>query len=317
VTGPSGLLIVDKPSGMTSHDVVVRVRRRVRGARVGHAGTLDPAATGVLLVLLGKATKLAETLMDERKEYEARIRLGRETDTGDATGRVLREHAGAMPSREALERALDAFRGEIDQVPPMVSALKVGGKRLYTLARAGTSVPRAPRRVRIDALELRAFEPPLAALRVVCGRGTYLRAIATDLGERLGTGGMLDALRRTAIGPFCADRATPVEELEGLLRSGAWRERLIAPSEALAHLPGVVVSEAHAPRLLHGESTAWDEVVSYPAGLRAGVALRVLDPAGRLLATARALVESERSLSPHGDAIPFRIERVLGEPGAV
>jgi len=333
VSAVSGILVVDKPGGVTSHDVVVRVRRRVRGIRVGHAGTLDPAATGVLLVLLGKATKLAETLMDERKEYEATIRLGRETDTGDATGRVVRESSEANPEPAAVRRALEAFHGEIDQIPPMVSALKIGGKRLYALAREGAIVPRTARRVRIDELELRGYAPPFVTIRVVCGRGTYLRAIATDLGDALGVGGMLEELRRTAVGPFRLERATPLGELEDALRSGSWRERLIAPGQALAHLPGVVVSERHVSRLLHGQPTPWGEVVSFPGGLRGGAALRILDPAGRLLATARAEAASAHPLglaaatelaeAPAGldappscapSAPPFRVERVLIEP---
>jgi tRNA pseudouridine55 synthase len=309
MSGTAGIFVVDKPGGVTSHDVVVRVRRRVRGVRVGHAGTLDPAATGVLLVLVGKATKLAETLMDERKEYEGTIRLGRETDTGDATGRVLRERPGPFPDRAAVARALEAFRGDIEQVPPMVSALKVGGKRLYALAREGASVPRAPRRVRIDDIELRDYAPPLVSLRVVCGRGTYLRAIATDLGDALGVGGTLEDLRRTAIGPFRLERATPLAELEAMLAGGAWRERLIAPGDALAHLPGVVVSERQVARLLHGQPTPWDEVVSFPERVAGGAAMRVLDPAGRLLATARA-AEPATPREP----LAFRVERVLLEP---
>ncbi len=328
MSGPAGILLVDKPGGLTSHDVVLRARRGLRGARgtrVGHAGTLDPAATGLLILLLGKATKLAETLMDERKEYEATIALGRTTDTGDATGRTLREHAGPIPDAAAVTRALEEFRGEFEQVPPMVSALKVGGKRLYDLARVGRSVERAPRRVRVDEIEVRAYEPPLLSLRVVCGRGMYLRALAADLGEALGVGGTLASLRRTRVGPFGIERATPLADLEAALRSGAWRERLIAPRDALAHIPGLVVSEGHARRLLQGRATGWDDVVSFPEALAPGSAVRVLDPAGRLLAIARALAAPAAGANARpGDdaaaapraraAVPFRLERVLVEP---
>lgn len=315
MSGIAGLLLVDKPGGLTSHDVVLRARRGLRGARgtrVGHAGTLDPAATGLLILLFGKATKLAETLMDERKEYEAEIHLGRTTDTGDATGRTLREHAGSAPDAEAVLRALDAFRGEFEQVPPMVSALKVGGKRLYDLARVGREVERAPRRVRVDEIEVRAYRPPTLSVRVVCGRGMYLRALATDLGEALGVGGMLAALRRTRVGPFSVGRAATLPDLEAALRSGAWRERLIAPRDALAHIPGVVVSEGHARRLLQGRATAWDDVVSFPEALEPGAVLRVLGADGRLLAIARSL--GPAAARPPA---PFRIERMLAEPAEV
>lgn len=314
MTAPSGLLVVDKPRGLTSHDVVATIRRRLRKVRVGHAGTLDPAATGVLIVLVGRTTKLAEVLMDEAKEYEATILLGRETDTADATGRVVREHGGRFPDPPAVERALERFRGEIEQVPPMVSALKVGGKRLYALARAGESVPRAPRRVHVDALEARRYEPPRLWLRVVCGRGTYLRAIASDLGAALGVGGMLEDLRRTAVGPFRIEAAIPVGELRAALADGSWRERLVSPAAALAHLPGVVVAPDHVARLLHGQATAMSEVLAFPERVEAGAALRVLDPEGRLLATARALVSSDAAPPALPDAIPFRIERVLLDP---
>ncbi len=331
MSAPAGLLLVDKPGGLTSHDVVLRARRGLRGARgtrVGHAGTLDPAATGLLILLLGRATKLAETLMDERKEYEAAIALGRTTDTGDATGRTLREHAGPIPDAAAVARALEEFRGEFEQVPPMVSALKVGGKRLYDLARIGRSVDRAPRRVRVDEIEVRAYDPPLLSLRVVCGRGMYLRALAADLGEALGVGGTLASLRRTRVGPFGIGRAIPLADLEAALRSGAWRERLIAPHDALAHIPGVVVSDGHARRLLQGRATGWDDVVSFPEALVPGSTIRVLDTEGRLLAIARALAPPDAGVEagfgagtavlPCGRAsAPFRLERVLVEPAEV
>lgn len=316
----SGLILVDKPAGLTSHDVVVHVRRRARGTRVGHAGTLDPAATGLLIVLLGRATKLAETLMDEGKEYHAVVEFGRVTDTGDATGRVLSEHAGPAPEAAAVAHALEGFIGEIHQVPPMVSALKVGGRRLYDLARVGQSVVRRPRRVRIDAIEVLEYRPPHLSLRVACGRGMYLRALASDLGETLGVGGTLAALRRTRVGPFTVERAVALADLESPSRGGSWSEHVIPLEGALDHLPSVVVAGAHARRLLQGQPTGWNEVISFPKGLAAGSPLRVVDPDGRLLAMARALAPAPAAIPPSSvgaAAGPFRLERVLADPGDV
>jgi tRNA pseudouridine55 synthase len=323
MTAISGILLVDKPQGLTSHDVVLRVRRRARGARVGHSGTLDPAATGLLIVLLGKATKLSEALMNEGKEYEAVIELGRETDTGDATGRTLREHGGPPPEAATVARALEEFVGEIDQVPPMVSALKVGGRRLYDLARVGRTVERAPRRVRVDRIELRAYEPPRVSLRVACGRGMYLRALAADLGAALGVGGTLASLRRTRVGPFSVERAVALGDLEAAAPKDAWRERVITLEDALAHIPGVVVAEEHTRRVLRGQSTGWSEVVSFPEGLSAGSLLRVLGPDGRLLAMGRAHLPGPARAghgpesAPRDTGSPFRLERVLADPGDV
>ena len=312
--GPSGILIVDKPAGPTSHDVVMMVRRYARGVRVGHAGTLDPGATGTLVLLLGKATKLAETLMDESKGYDATIRLGRETDTGDAGGRVTREHEGALPSLAEIEAVVARFVGRIEQVPPMVSAIKVGGRRLYDIARAGLTVPRAPRIVSIDSAEIVAWDSPRLTLRVACGRGTYLRALATDIGDALGVGGALDALRRTRVGRYHVEDAAPLPTLLEELAAGDW-SRLIAMDDALAHLPRVVVTEDQGSRILHGHATSRDEILSFPEEIATGAKLRVLDARGRLLATARAVAPEEAGdEGATRDAFPFRLERVLADP---
>lgn len=312
---PSGLFIADKPAGPTSHDLVLAVRRRVRGVRVGHAGTLDPAATGVLLLLLGKATKLAETLMDETKEYDATIRLGRETDSGDAAGAVTREHDGALPDAAAIRAAIAGFVGEIEQVPPMVSAIKVGGRRLYELAREGKTVERAGRVVRVDRLDLLEWAPPLARVHVVCGRGTYVRALAADIGAALGVGGTLDALRRTRVGPYRIERALSHHDFAEALAMGTWSRHLIPMVDALAHLPSVVVSDVERPRLLHGRPTPGGGIVSFPEGVAPGAKLRVLDTSGRLLATARARRDAAIAAAPAlRDDILFDIERVLADP---
>ncbi len=210
---PQGILLVDKPAGITSYTVVDRIKKGFSLRKVGHGGTLDPMATGLLILLVGRATKGAGRLLGCDKEYEAEVRLGKTTDSQDITGKVIRETGEVDIDREAVEEALEGFRGEIDQVPPMVSALKHRGKRLYQLARKGIEVPRDPRKVTIKELELRGVRMPLLELRVRSSKGTYIRTLAHDLGEKLGCGACLASLRRTAVGPFKVEDASSLDEL--------------------------------------------------------------------------------------------------------
>lgn len=210
----SGVLNVDKPAGMTSAAVVGRVKRLLpRGTKVGHAGTLDPFATGVLVVLVGKATRLAEQFMSEPKQYEAAVKLGATTETLDPDSPEVIVPEAPVPSREQVETALKQFIGEIRQMPPAYSALKIGGKPAYALARAGKEVKLEPRPVRVYAMELLAYEYPRVDLRIDCGRGTYIRSIARDLGIALGSAGYLTSLRRTRVGPCLAAQAHRLEDL--------------------------------------------------------------------------------------------------------
>lgn len=211
-----GFLNIDKPAGMTSHDVVAQIRRAARQKRVGHAGTLDPAATGVLVVALGNATRLIEYVQDSTsKRYLATLHLGITTTTDDAEGQVL--ETAAVPSLDsaAIERALEPFRGEISQVPPMYSALHHQGRRLHELAREGIVVERAARPVTIEQLDLLDWSSPLLMLDIMCSKGTYIRSLARDLGEALGCGAHLQALRRTAVGTFLIEDAVPLDDLIG------------------------------------------------------------------------------------------------------
>ncbi len=209
------VLNIDKPTGRTSFWVVRRVRRLAGVRKVGHAGTLDPLATGVLLVLTGRATKFQDRLMASRKRYLAELLLGAVSDTLDRSGEVRVLQGGACPFDDArLEEALAAHTGEIEQVPPMYSALRVNGERLYRRARRGEEVARVPRRVRIDGIEVLGFEWPRLLLDVRCGKGTYIRSLADDLGRMLGCGALLQELRRTASGSFCVENALPLERLE-------------------------------------------------------------------------------------------------------
>jgi tRNA pseudouridine55 synthase len=209
-----GALVIDKPQGVTSHDVVDRVRRWAGQRRVGHLGTLDPLATGVLPIALGEATKLSKLLTLGKKAYAGRIRLGIETTTYDQEGEVLRECNPPWPGREEVEKALERFRGTLEQVPPSFSAVKRGGQAAYRRARRGEEVRLEPRKVEIFQLEVTDYDPPFVGLEVVCSAGTYLRSLAHDVGEILSTGGTLWNLRRTASGPFTLERAVPLDQLD-------------------------------------------------------------------------------------------------------
>jgi tRNA pseudouridine55 synthase len=246
-----GLLIFDKPSGLTSHDVVKRVRRAAQIRPVGHAGTLDPLATGVLVVCLGQATRVSEYLLGHDKAYRATIRLGLETNTYDAGGEIVATREVNV-ERAAVEQALAQFVGEIQQVPPMYSAIKRGGQKLYELARQGIEVERAARAVAIRSIELRAYQPPDVTIDVRCAAGTYIRSLAHDVGATLGTGGHLIELARTAAGPFTIDQAITLEAFEAAAREGRWHAHLRAIDEALSDWPLVVLAEPDRSRALSG-----------------------------------------------------------------
>ncbi len=246
-----GLLNINKPSGPTSHDIVARVRRGTGIKKVGHAGTLDPLATGVLVLCLGPATRLSEYIMHAPKTYRARVHFGVETDTYDAQGTVVAENPAA-PDRDAVLAALEQFRGDIMQVPPMYSAIKRSGKKLYELAREGREVERPPRPVTLSRLALVAWEPPFATLEIDCSPGTYIRSLAHDLGQALGTGAHLAALERSASGQFTLADATAWDDLSAAMESGTWREHLLPADRALQHVPAVHLDAAAAAGVRNG-----------------------------------------------------------------
>ena len=231
--GPSGFLVVDKPSGWTSHDVVDAARGWFGTRRVGHLGTLDPLATGVLPLAIRAATKLIPYVQDHEKSYAGSITLGLVTDTLDAEGQVLQRHDGPWPTQADVERVLAEFRGEIEQVPPMFSAVKKDGVPLHKLAREGLEVERAPKTVRIDRFDLVKFDPPGIEIEVDCSGGTYVRVLASEVGERLGCGAHLSDLRRTRSGPFGIDQVVTVETLTSEAEEGTVASRLVSPLNAL------------------------------------------------------------------------------------
>jgi len=277
-----GLLVIDKHAGPTSFEVVRRVRALTGAAKAGHTGTLDPMATGVLPVALGEATKLAGLLTEGNKAYDAVVRLGLETDTLDVTGTV-RRRAEVPPLSEArLEAALAPLRGSYLQRPPMVSAVKVAGRRLYALAREGKEVERAARPVTVHALLLRDFSATDVTLSLRCSKGFFVRVLAEELGRALGCGGCLKGLRRTASGSFGLDRALTLERLEALTQgpegAALVRARLISPADMLPHLPVFRVNAEEAQKVTHG--------LPLPAHLETPGRVRVLGPDGALLAVA-------------------------------
>lgn len=251
-----GVLLLDKPLGLSSNAALQQAKRRLNAAKAGHTGTLDPLATGLLPLTFGEATKFSQMLLDADKVYEAVVRFGSETDTGDAEGQVIATAAVDF-SRVQLDAAIAALRGEIEQIPPMYSALKRDGKPLYEYARAGIEVERAPRRVIIHALDCLAFDGEEATLRVHCSKGTYIRTLATDLGRALGCGAHLTALRRTAIGAFSIGQAVTPEALEAAERP----ETLLEPVDALiAAYPRLDLDEASGAAMMQGrEVTAAGE----------------------------------------------------------
>lgn len=273
----NGVLVVDKPKGPTSSDVVQIVRRALKVKKAGHTGTLDPMATGVLPLCLGDATRIAQVLTDGNKAYDATLKLGVTTDTLDAEGAVLQTRAVPTLTRERLEQVFATFRGALMQTPPMYSAIKKDGKRLYELARAGEEVEREARAVTVFSLTLNDFTSDELKLSVACSKGFFVRTLAADIGEALGCGAHLTALRRTQSGPFGSARAIPLQEI---VEKGAEAVagKLASLEESLAFLPEVKTTEAEADRVKHGgvvEVARPDEAM-----------VRVTGPTGEVLALA-------------------------------
>ena len=273
-----GVLVVDKPAGMTSHDVVARVRRVAGQKRVGHAGTLDPDATGVLVVALGRATRLVPYIQAGRKTYDARMRLGVTTTSLDAAGEIVQERDASHVDEPTLCEALKRFVGDIEQIPPMVSAVKVGGERLHVKARRGEVVERAPRPVTIHDIVLEDFTAgprAEAAFLVTCSPGTYIRTLAADVGDVLEVGAHLIGLRRLASGRFGQEQAVPLDALVADDGPEVLRSSLLTPAQAVADYPARVAEPQEAVDVGHGKPLA-------PTGTPGAVAL--VDAQGTLLA---------------------------------
>ena len=252
----NGILNIDKPPGKTSFSIVAVVRRLMGERRIGHAGTLDPMATGVLPICLGQGTRIVEYLMDTTKTYRAEIELGVATDSYDASGRVTQQGDASGISLEQVEAALNSFCGVIQQTPPMYSAVKYEGRPLYKLARAGITVERKSRPVRIHRLELVEWRPPVATVEVVCGKGTYIRTLAHDLGQKLGCGANLKSLVRLRCGIFEIEDAISVSQLEDAFRYGYWQYLIHPIDSVLSHWRAVIVSDDNERAIKNGRSLA-------------------------------------------------------------
>lgn len=284
------ILIVDKPQNLTSHDVVMRLRRILKTKRIGHTGTLDPFATGVLVMLVGKATRLARFLDKDAKEYEAVVRLGFSTDTGDRTGELRTANYELQDySKEEIEAVLENFLGEIEQTPPMYSAKKVDGKKLYELAREGIEIERKAVKITNYELRITNWESPKTndsglstqdfGLKVLCSAGTYIRTLAEDIGEKLQTKAHLAELRRTRAGKFDLSQAVTLEELEAIVSENRLSENLISMNEAVSHLPKAVLNERQIEATKNGMRLPFEN-----AGIEDNQPVRMIDEQENLIA---------------------------------
>lgn len=281
-----GLLLLDKPAGPTSHDVVARLRAVTGERRIGHTGTLDPAATGLLPLVFGKATRLASLLSGGDKSYDALIRLGTTTDTDDAEGEPIGGGAG-LPDDQDIDRAVSKFVGTFQQVPPRHSAKKIGGRKAYDLARRDVPVDLPPVDVTVRSLHRLPAERGVVHLQLTVSAGFYVRALARDLGQELGCGAHLESLRRTSVGRFHVGHAIPLAEAE---REGpALERRLLAPAEAVAHLPAATLTDAGLRRAIHGNSLSPEHLSrQHEAGSTGGLPVALLGPDGSLVALAHS-----------------------------
>jgi tRNA pseudouridine55 synthase len=281
----NGVLIVNKPRGWTSHDVVSKCRRILKERQIGHTGTLDPLATGVLVLCIGKATKIVRYLEADDKEYTAELKLGSTTDTQDADGKVLETRVYSPPSTEQVRDVMNSFQGSIHQRPPAFSALKVNGVPSYRLARQGTLQELAKRPVTVHEIRLLDYVDPIARFTVRCSKGTYVRTLCADMGERLGMGAHLISLIRTRSGRFDLEQALTIEQAETLAAAGQAEQALVHLNDALDGFPFMIVEESDARRMAHGNAVTVESGIELPA-LNGPV--RVLGRDGRLLAIARA-----------------------------
>ncbi len=246
-----GILNVYKPKGMTSHNVVSFVRRQLNMKRVGHTGTLDPAATGVLPVLIGNATKLSDLIMADEKKYTARVVLGITTDTEDTTGEII-EKKDVSVTKEQLDEVIKSFIGEIEQIPPMYSAIKVEGQKLYQLARKGVEIERKPRKITVYSIDVYDFDGQSFMMDVHCGKGTYIRSLCRDIGASLGCGAVMDTLERTMSGIFTLDAAYTFEQIEQAVKNGTAEELLMKPDDVLTHFIKIDVAAENVAKIKNG-----------------------------------------------------------------
>ncbi len=311
-----GFFNIDKPAGWTSHDVVAKIRGLIGMQRVGHLGTLDPEATGVLPICFGKATKLANFLSDDDKEYNAVLRLGEETDTEDASGKVTRslpvpERLQSDAGRAGVLAAIQGFVGPYLQQPPMYSAVKIKGVPLYKTARSGKVVDRAARPVVIRSIRFIDMVERDITFQVRCSKGTYIRTLCADIGNKLGVGGHLRSIRRTRSGIFDITQAMDMTTFSALCKNGGWEEAAYPLNTGLEGLSSLWVKQDHLRAFLHGVQIGFEGLDKWDP-FKSGMSLRFLDVKNRLLAIGHALRDSESSEAERADAEnPFRVKTIL------
>ena len=307
-----GVINIDKPAGWTSHDVVAKVRNILNVKKVGHTGTLDPDATGVLPVCFGKGTKVVSFLMNAEKEYDVVLRLGVETDTQDAAGKVLRSCPVPPDVLEAVRGTLEGFVGSYAQTPPMYSAVKVKGRPLYEAARAGEVIERAPRRVTLREIRFHKIEGSDVFFSVVCSKGTYIRTLCADIGVKLGVGGSLLRLRRTRSGNFRLTDSIEIEAFCRLYPDGDWEGQVYSLNEVLSDVPAVWIKERFVRKIAHGAPVGAEGILKRDS-FEKGAALRLLDDQGILLALGTAKSGSNEIGTEKEGRFFFKIETVLSE----
>ncbi|CAD7770314.1 MAG: tRNA pseudouridine synthase B [Candidatus Methanoperedenaceae archaeon GB50] len=260
----SGIFVIDKPGGITSFEIVRRIKTWLNLKKVGHGGTLDPLATGVLPIFINKATKIAQFFLNMDKTYMATMRLGLETETMDIEGETTRVCKKIDVSIEELQMVMRGFQGKITQIPPSYSSLKVGGVPLYKWARKGIKIQPAPREVEIYELKLKSFRPPEVDFEVSCSKGTYIRTLCSDIGKKLGCGACLVSLRRLKTGPFTIEMAIPLEVLKEAVKAGKWQDYLLDLNKALASFEAVVLNKKQEEQVKHGRFIRWPYKLTRP-----------------------------------------------------
>ena len=294
----NGIINIYKEAGFTSHDVVAKLRGIVKQKKIGHTGTLDPDATGVLPVCLGNATKLCDMLTDKSKEYEACMLLGVTTDTQDMSGKVL-ENKQVSCTQEEARGAVLSFIGEYDQIPPMYSAIKVNGKKLYDLARNGIEIERKPRRVEISHIEILECSLPKIHFRVSCSKGTYIRALCADIGDKLGCGAAMKSLIRTRVGTFVIEEAWKLSEVEKMVAEGKLLEHVIAPDRVFMEYPKVKVKSVFEKALANGNILGLNQVTFEKENtLQEGELIRVYN-SGDIFTGVYTYMAEEKGLKPY------------------
>lgn len=291
------VIIFNKQKGSTSQQSVSKIKKILQVKKAGHAGTLDPMATGVLLVCINEATKITSFLMELEKEYLFKARFGISTDTYDAEGKVLEEIDNFELERQALEKVLKIFTGEIMQTPPMYSAVKVQGKPLHELARKGIEIERKPKKVLVYSIDIEKFEPPFVTFRIVCSKGTYVRSLCNDIGKKLGMGAHVVELTRTRIGKFKVEESLELEELKSLLSDRTLYQTTLSIDNALYFLPSLTLPDTLIPRFLKGNP------IKIPSGIVPGGWVKVKDKTGKILGIA------------FGNGVIIKPERIIWEEG--